>query len=241
MSLLICCTLLMTAPTSTSPTQASQEPARVTQARLHVQEDLAEHFGKAVFLRIFKEERLLELWLQDEDGDWECFRTYPIAGMSGTLGPKTKQGDKQAPEGFYHATAKSLNPHSKYHLAFNVGYPNSYDRAKGRTGGEIMVHGNNKSAGCFAMTDEKIEEIYTLVNEAFRAGVAEIPIQIYPFAMTPERMEQETANPHYAFWQLLLPGYRYTEEKEAPFPRALFEESCGNEQKKACTEAEDSL
>ena len=98
MSLLICCTLLMTAPNPTSPTQASQEPARVTQARLHVQEDLAEHFGKAVFLRIFKEERLLELWLQDEDGDWECFRTYPIAGMSGTLGPKTKQGDKQAPE-----------------------------------------------------------------------------------------------------------------------------------------------
>lgn len=241
MSFLFCCAILMSEPNDIPHHQDSREPARVTEARLHVQEDLEEHFGKAVFLRIFKEEKLLELWLQDKDGDWECFRTYPIAGMSGTIGPKTKQGDKQAPEGFYHATAKSLNPRSKYHLAFNVGYPNAYDQANGRTGGEIMVHGSNKSAGCFAMTDEKIEEIYTLVNEAFRAGVAEIPIQIYPFTMSKERMEQEKDNPHYSFWQLLLPGYLYTEDNEAPYPRKLFEESYGNEQKNACTEAEDSL
>ncbi len=241
MSFFIYWIILMSAPNTTNTPQTLQEPARVTEARLHVQEDLEAHFGKAVFLRIFKEERQLELWLQDEDGNWECFRTYPIAGMSGTLGPKTKQGDKQAPEGFYHATAKSLNPRSKYHLAVNVGYPNSYDHAQGRTGGEIMVHGNIKSAGCFAMTDEKIEEIYTLINEAFRAGVAEIPIQIYPFAMTPERMEQEKANPHYNFWQLLMPGYQYTEENEVPYPRNLFEESCGSKQKKTCTDEEDSL
>lgn len=240
MSFLTCYAILMTA-TATPQPPAADEPPRVAQARAHVQDDLQDHFGKAVFLRILKEERLLELWLQDDDGDWDCFRTYPIAGMSGQLGPKTKQGDKQAPEGFYHATPKSLNPRSKYHLAFNVGYPNSYDRAQGRTGGEIMVHGSNKSAGCFAMTDPVIEEIYTLVHEAFRAGVQEIPIQIYPFAMTPERLEQETNNPHYPFWQLLLPGYLYTEENDAPFPRALFEESYRKEQKKTCTGAPDAL
>ena len=239
MSFLLFSAIVMTSATSAAPPPCPIEPTRVTEARLHVENELKEHFGKAVFLRIFKEEKTLELWLQDEDGDWECFRTYPIAGMSGTLGPKTKTGDKQAPEGFYHATAKSLNPRSKYHLAFNVGYPNAYDRTQGRTGGEIMVHGSNKSAGCFAMTDEKIEEIYTLVNEAFRAGVAEIPIQIYPFAMTEERMEQEKDNPHYRFWQMLQPGYSYTEENEAPFPRALFEESCNGDQKKTCTEDKD--
>ena len=120
MSYLLFSAIVMTSATSAAPPPCPIEPTRVTEARLHVENELKEHFGKAVFLRIFKEEKTLELWLQDEDGDWECFRTYPIAGMSGTLGPKTKTGDKQAPEGFYHATAKSLNPRSKYHLAFNA-------------------------------------------------------------------------------------------------------------------------
>ena len=82
--------------------------------------------GQPVFLRIFKEERQLELWVQKEE-TFERFRSYPIAAMSGQLGPKLAEGDYQAPEGFYFVPASMMNPKSLYHLAFNIGFPNSYD------------------------------------------------------------------------------------------------------------------
>lgn len=194
------------------------EPLRVEQARTNVQGELSEHFGKPVFIRIFKDFLLLELWLQEEDGGWNLLKTYVIAGMSGELGPKTKEGDEQAPEGFYRVTPENLNPHSNFHLSFNIGYPNRFDRALGRTGSYIMIHGGEESIGCFAMTDAVIEEIYTLVNEAFKAGVKTVPVQIYPFIMTPERMKEQEESPHYEFWQHLLPGYIYTETHQAPYP-----------------------
>lgn len=202
---------------------APAEPVRVEQARTKVQEKLGQHFGKPVFIRIFKEFRLLEIWLQEKDEQWHLLDTYFIMGMSGELGPKTQEGDEQAPEGFYRVTPQSLNPYSNYHLSFNIGYPNKYDRELGRTGSYIMIHGGEESIGCFAMTDAIIEEIYTLVNEAFKAGVESIPVQIYPFSMTPQRMKEEEQNPHYEFWQHLLPGYNYTETHKAPYPDKDFQ------------------
>lgn len=197
---------------------APKNEDRVEAARQHVQPGLREHFGKAVFIRIIKEDKAFELWVQEKDGHWHLLKTYEIAGMSGTLGPKTAEGDKQAPEGFYRVYPRSMNPRSKFHLAFNIGYPNRYDRKLGRTGSFIMVHGSIWSVGCFAMTDAGIEEIYTLVNEAFKAGVPEVPVQIYPFRMTPERMEKETENTHSTFWQHLLPGWLHTETRQEPYP-----------------------
>lgn len=197
---------------------ATQDSDKAAQAKARVLQRLGAHLGKPVFIRIFKEERLLELWLQAATGEWNCFSTYAIAGMSGELGPKTQEGDKQVPEGFYKVTPRGMNPHSKYHLSFNIGYPNLYDIAQGRTGSYIMIHGGTSSQGCFAMTDEKIEEIYTLVNEAFACGSESVPVQIYPFRMTEQRLQSERNSPHCAFWQHLMPGYIYTETHKAPFP-----------------------
>ena len=196
----------------------SAEKNRATQAKENVQKKLSRHFGKAVFIRIIKETKQLELWLKERTGGWTQLKTYCIAAMSGNLGPKTAEGDKQAPEGFYRVYPRNMNPCSKFHLAFNIGYPNRYDRAQGRTGSFIMVHGGDKSVGCFAMTDAGIEEIYTMVNEAFEAGAASVPVQIYPFRMSPERMEREQPHEHYAFWQHLLPGWLHTETALEPYP-----------------------
>ena len=189
----------------------------VTTARLHVEAELGRHFGKAVFIRITKEDRKLELWTRESDNTWHILKTYKIEAMSGGIGPKTAEGDKQAPEGFYRVTLGNMNPKSKFHLAFNIGYPNSYDLQLERTGSFIMIHGGNQSSGCFAMTDPVIEEIYTLVNEAFNAGVVSVPVQVYPFRMTPERMQQEVGNKHIDFWKHLLPGWEYTETCKAPY------------------------
>ena len=113
-----------------------------------------------IFIRIFKEESELEVWKQRDDGRFYHFKTYPICNWSGDLGPKVKQGDRQAPEGFYTVTREQMNPDSNYHLAMNLGYPNAYDRSQRRTGEFLMIHGKCKSAGCYAMTDALIEEIY---------------------------------------------------------------------------------
>ena len=190
---------------------------RVAKAKGNVSSTLAAHFGKPVFIRIIKEEYTLELWGQEADGIWHILKTYEIAGMSGKLGPKTAEGDKQAPEGFYRVYPHAMNPRSSYHLSFNIGYPNHYDRSLGRTGSYIMVHGSDVSIGCFAMTDPGIEEIYTLVNEAFLAGTKSVPVQVYPFRMTEERMAAEASSEHYAFWQHLLPGWQYTEAQQKPY------------------------
>ncbi|TNF43214.1 MAG: hypothetical protein EP216_04205, partial [Epsilonproteobacteria bacterium] len=115
--------------------------------------------GDPVFIRIFKEESLLEIWIRSGT-EYQHLKDYFICAYSGYLGPKLQEGDRQAPEGFYKVKKHHLNPNSKYHLSFNLGFPNEYDLAHERTGSYLMVHGNCVSDGCYAMTDEKIEEIY---------------------------------------------------------------------------------
>lgn len=173
--------------------------------------------GKPVFIRIIKEDYELELWVQEAEG-WRIFKRYEVAGMSGEPGPKTREGDCQAPEGFYRVVRGALNPRSSYYLSFNIGYPNRYDRELGRTGSHIMVHGSNVSIGCFAMTDKGIGEIYTMVAAALKSGQAYVPVQVYPFRMSEERMEEEADNPHLPFWQHLLPGWQHTEKSAEPYP-----------------------
>lgn len=159
-----------------------------------------------IFVRIFKEESELEVW-KFKDGRFQHFRTYPICAWSGTLGPKVQQGDRQAPEGFYTVSRSQLNPHSLYHLSFNIGFPNAYDRSNGHSGSALMVHGDCKSAGCYAMTDAYIEEIYILAREAFNAGQTKFHVQALPFRMTAENMQRHRDSPWYPFWVKLKEGY----------------------------------
>ena len=127
-------------------------------------------------VRIFKEEAVLEVWKQKDTGRYDLVKTYEICQWSGQLGPKYTEGDRQAPEGFYTVRPAQMNPRSRYHLSFNMGYPNTFDRAHGRTGQHLMVHGDCKSAGCYAMTDALMEEIYALAREAFRGGQGRVTI-----------------------------------------------------------------
>ena len=160
-----------------------------------------------ILARIFKEESEVEIWKKNRDGVFARLKTYPICRWSGDLGPKKKQGDRQAPEGFYTITPGQMNPNSNYYLAFNTGYPNSYDRAWGYTGSELMVHGDCSSRGCYAMTDEQIQEIYALARESFFGGQTEFQLQAFPFRMTALNMAKHRNNPNFAFWKMLKEGY----------------------------------
>ncbi len=171
--------------------------------------------GEAVYIRIFKKEAILEVWMKKE-GRYVHLKDYAVCAYSGHLGPKLREGDKQAPEGFYRVYKKQLNPHSKFHLAFNLGYPNAYDRAHHHTGSFLMVHGNCVSIGCYAMTDAKIEEIYGLVAAALRNGQKYVPVHIFPFRMEDETMDAYSESRWYDFWMELKEGYDYFEAEEVP-------------------------
>jgi murein L,D-transpeptidase YafK len=160
-----------------------------------------------ILARIFKEEAEMEVWKKNRDGEYALLKTYPICRWSGDLGPKKKEGDRQAPEGFYTITPGQMNPASNYYLAFNTGFPNAYDRAWGYTGSELMVHGDCSSRGCYAMTDEQIQEIYALARESFFGGQNAFQLEAFPFRMTALNMAKHRNNPNFAFWKMLKEGY----------------------------------
>jgi murein L,D-transpeptidase YafK len=173
-------------------------------------------YGVPIFIRIFKESMELEVWVKSND-KFELFKTYEICTYgSGTLGPKTRQGDGQAPEGFYFVTPQRLNPLSNFHLSFNLGYPNKYDRINKRTGGDLMVHGSCVSIGCYAMTNEGIEEIYAIADTAFRNGQRFFRVHIFPFKMNKENMEKHKGSKWAEFWNNLKEGYDFFENNKIP-------------------------
>ncbi len=170
--------------------------------------------GMPVFIRAFKESSEMEVWLKTGE-TFEHFKTYAICRWSGTLGPKQKEGDRQTPEGFYNTTKDKLNPNSSYHLSFNIGFPNKFDRSLKRTGSYLMIHGSCVSIGCYAMTDKNIEEIYALV-EASLKNQPKVPIHLFPFRMTKKRLQKETDNKWYSYWLNLKQGYDLFETNKIP-------------------------
>ncbi len=159
-----------------------------------------------ILVRVFKEESELEVWKQDTTGRYALLKVYPICRWSGELGPKKVQGDRQAPEGFYSITPGLMNPNSNYYLAINIGFPNAYDKANNYSGAFLMIHGDCSSAGCYAMTDEQIGEIYSLAREFFLGGQKEFQIQAYPFRLTAANLARHRNNPNMPFWKMLKEG-----------------------------------
>jgi murein L,D-transpeptidase YafK len=205
-ALILACLLVACAKLDLSPDQ------------LPLTKDTMMLFGKKgmdpqspIFIRVFKEESELEIWKQRADGRFYHLKTYPICNWSGDLGPKVKYGDRQAPEGFYTVSRSQMNPNSNYHLALNLGYPNAYDKSLQRTGEFLMIHGKCKSAGCYAMTDALIEEIYGIARESFMGNNDSFQVHAFPFRMTAENMARHANHEAYPFWRTLKEGYDYFE------------------------------
>lgn len=225
---LLSCSAQDEKPPATVEPEASEAPlpgperaaAAAKRVRPALTRDLAAkdlHFGDPIFIRAFKSEGELELWVQHrKSGKFVLFRKYPIAAASGRLGPKLAEGDLQVPEGFYFVPRDGMKPDSTFHLAFNIGYPNTYDRHHGRSGSFIMIHGNQVSIGCLAMTDRKIEEIYTLCDAALKNGQKFFRVHIFPFRMSDERLGKMRGNQWLPFWQNLKQGYDSFEKTRIP-------------------------
>ncbi len=199
---------------TTSSSNAANSPLPKETRDLLVKKGM--RISAPIFIRIFKKESELEIWKQKDDGLFYYLKTYPICNWSGKLGPKLKQGDKQAPEGFYKVSRGQMNPNSKFHLSFNLGYPNAYDRSFKRTGANLMVHGDCSSAGCYAMTDALVEEIYAFAREAFDGGQEFFYVHAYPFRMTSKNMALHKRSRWMKFWLDLKKGYDQFELARVP-------------------------
>ena len=195
---------------------------RVTEVRGRRTDDLKAMLKKAglsyppdeVYLRMFKEDRQLELWVGQGGKPLVLLSTYPVCAASGELGPKRMEGDLQVPEGFYEVS--QFHSTSNYHLALKVSYPNASDRARSdarHPGGLIYLHGGCASIGCIAIENEPVEEVYLL---ALDAKVRSIPFHIFPFRMTAKALEAHADSPNAPFWKELAPGYEQFEASHRP-------------------------
>jgi len=196
-----------------SPMRAQQSLKTATVDKLKA---MGSSPGQAMAIRVFKQSNEFEVWKRTASGSFKLFKTYDICAYSGTLGPKVKEGDRQAPEGFYNITPALMNPNSSYYLSFDTGFPNKFDRAHGRTGSNLMVHGDCSSRGCYTMTDEAIAEIYALVRESFAGGNAVVQMQIFPFRMTPQKLAAHSSDPSIGFWMNIKEGYDRFELAKVP-------------------------
>ncbi|MCB9964463.1 MAG: murein L,D-transpeptidase [Rhodospirillales bacterium] len=204
----------------TGPVRAEKIDALRSTVQPELEKELAAHdlkLGQPIFIRVFKQEKIAEVWVQETGKKtYNIFKRYPICVFSGTLGPKLRQGDNQAPEGFYDVTAERLHPDSKYHLAFNLGYPNSFDRMRGRTGDFLMIHGGCTSQGCYAMTDQGMEELYILAEAALANGQKKIEVHLFPFIMTRKNLVFHGRSTWMPFWKSLKPAYDLFQKTRIP-------------------------
>lgn len=173
-------------------------------------------YGAAIFIRIFKNPGVLEVWVESASGEYKKFKSYDICKYSGELGPKLQEGDYQSPEGFYFVTPKRLNPWSQYHLSFNLGFPNAYDRHHSRTGSALMVHGDCVSIGCYAMTDPQINEIYAMVVAALKSGQPFVRVHSFPFELSTDKLSKLKEHKWYPFWLNLKTGYDHFNQFKRP-------------------------
>ncbi len=171
--------------------------------------------GAPVLIRIFKQESELELWMGKEDS-YVLFAKYPICNWSGELGPKILEGDKQSPEGFYTLTRRALHRAGRWPRSLNLGYPNVFDRSLSRTGSYILVHGGCSSTGCYAMTNEVMEEIFQLTESALKAGQRHAQVHVFPFRMTPANLAKHGSSKWFDFWNDLKTGYQAFEQTHRP-------------------------
>lgn len=200
------CLLIVLSSCTQEAYRSARDLAPIPAKTLAVISDRGMDPGAPILMRSFKKESEIEVWKLGRDGKYALLKTYPMCRWSGQLGPKVRQGDRQAPEGFYDVTAAAMNPKSSLFLSFNIGYPNAFDRSHGRSGSHLMVHGACSSQGCFAMTDEAISEMYALAREAFASGQRSFQFQSYPFRMTAENLAKHRADAHFAFWKNLKEG-----------------------------------
>ncbi len=213
------------------PTQEQAREVRVKNARALRYPDIQRMFAEAalpypprkVFLRLFKDLDVLELWVQPHaTRPYLHLKDYPVCARSGELGPKRRRGDLQVPEGFYRVTA--FHPTSMFHLSLRISYPNASDRLRATgadPGGDILIHGECCTIGCVPITNPLIEELYLIALDSYARYRHWPEVHLFPERLDDEgmaRLRERFGNREdlFEFWKELQPGYLLFEEFRIP-------------------------
>jgi murein L,D-transpeptidase YafK len=179
-------------------------------------DDLDLRFGSPIYLRLIKAQKRLEVWVQKRGAAFVRLRAYRICGTSAPLGPRRTGSAPQQPEGFYVLGPANLRPHPIAYLGMDIGWPNSFDRAQGWRGATSLLQAGCASEPHFGLTDQDLEEVYTLVHGALSGGQVGVPLHIFPFAMGALAMISNNNGPNAAFWRDLEPAWRAFERTKKP-------------------------
>jgi murein L,D-transpeptidase YafK len=198
-------------------TKTGQDAIGRTRGRLQFSyDDLGLRFGAPLYLRLIKDQKRLEVWVQRRGGDYVRLRAYRICGTSAEPGPRQGSAVPWQPEGFYTLGATSLRPSPIAYLGIDIGWPNAFDRAQGWVGGTSLLQAGCASQPHFGLTDQDLEEVYTLVHGALAGGQASVPLHIFPFAMGALTMLTRRNGPNTAFWRSLAPAWQAFERTKRP-------------------------
>jgi murein L,D-transpeptidase YafK len=202
---------------STEPSSTPRSRALVDAAVARLAPELGKlglAAGDPVVLRLFKEENELEIWMKpSHEPLFTLFKVHRLSISAGRPGPKLREGDGQAPEGFYEIRAGGLRPETRHHLGLDLGYPNRLDQSLGRGGSDIMIHGGEGSAGGFGLAPAVMDEVYALIDAALREGEPSVPVHLFPFRLTDRRMDEvvEGRSRWTEEWVNLKEGYDFFE------------------------------
>ncbi len=178
-----------------------------------------------MYIRAFKAHNEFEIWVRNKGVDtFTLFKKYKICALSGSLGPKRWEGDRQVPEGFYFIS--DYNPKSDFYLSLMLNYPNYSDLILGNKtmpGGDIYIHGGCVTVGCMPMQDAGIQEIYTLCLYARLNGQTNIPVHVFPVRFNKTGLnflgrEYGDDTTRQRFWINLKAGYDYFEKTHKILP-----------------------
>lgn len=188
-----------------------------TRGRLQIAfDDLDLRFGAPIYLRLIKDQKRLEVWVQKQGREFVRLRGYRICGTLAEVGPRQAGASAWQPEGFYALGPNSLRPGGVAYLGINTGWPNAVDQAQGWRSGTSLLQAGCAAHPHFGLTDQDLEEVYTLVHGALAGGQVSVPLHIFPFAMGPLAMLTHRRGPNAAFWRNLEPAWQAFERTKTP-------------------------
>jgi murein L,D-transpeptidase YafK len=173
-------------------------------------------WGAPIYLRLVKDQKRLEVWVKGRQEAFVRLRAYKICGANTSSSQRRRGGSPTQPEGFYTLTANSLRPQPITYLGIDLGWPNTYDRAQGWTGPTSLLQAGCAGEPHFGLTDQDMEEVYTLVHSALSHGQANVALHIFPFEMNTLRMMTASRTSNTAFWRSLQPAWQAFERTKKP-------------------------
>lgn len=198
-------------------TKVGQDAIGRTRGRLQFGfDDVGLRFGAPIYLRLIKDQKRLEVWVQKRGRDYVRLRAYRVCGTSAPSGSRTGGTGPWQPEGFYTLGALSLRPRNVAYLGIDTGWPNAIDRVQGARAGVSLLQAGCAAQPHFGLTDQDLEEVYTLVHGALAGGQASVPLHIFPFAMGGLNMMTRATGSNAAFWRSLEPAWSQFERTKTP-------------------------